>query len=91
MELPGCITFAHACAAQYEPFRLMSMTARNSSGVSRVAGTAVPNPALLTSTSTWPNSFTAASTIAWHCAGSATSVATVNARRPADSTRRDVA
>jgi hypothetical protein len=42
IELPGCITRPHACAAQYEPLRLMSMTERNSSGVSRVAATAVP-------------------------------------------------
>ena len=34
----------------------MSITRRNSSGVSRVAGTAVPTPALLTSTSTRPSS-----------------------------------
>ena len=40
------------------------MTWRNCSGVSRVAGTAVPMPALLTSTSTRPSSCIAASTSA---------------------------
>ena len=40
------------------------MTWRNCSGVSRVAGTAVPMPALLTSTSTRPNSAIAAATSA---------------------------
>ena len=52
------------------------MTLRNCSGVSRVAGTAVPTPALLTRMSTRPNSSIAASTSAWHDSGSATSVAT---------------
>ena len=89
-ELPGCITRPHACAAQYEPLRLMSTTALNSSGVSRVAGTAVPTPALLTRTSTRPNSVIAASTIAWQSAGSATSVATARARRPAARTSSQV-
>ena len=58
------------------------MTDRNCSGVSRVAGTAVPTPALLTSTSTRPNASIASSTSRWHCSGSATSVATVCTRRP---------
>ena len=49
----------------------LSGTAR---GVSRVAGTAVPMPALLTSTSTRPNASIAASTSAWHASGRATSV-----------------
>ena len=40
------------------------MTWRNCSGVSRVAGTAVPMPALLTRMSTRPNSAIAASTSA---------------------------
>ena len=57
------------------------MTCRNCSGVSRVAGTAVPMPALLTRTSTRPNSLIAASTSAVHESGSATSVATARARR----------
>src|SRR5450756_3128959 len=48
IELPGFITRPQACAIQYEPFRLMSMTCRNCSGVSMLAGTAVPMPALLT-------------------------------------------
>jgi hypothetical protein len=55
IALPGCITRPHACAIQYEPLRLTSMTFRNSSGVSRVAGTAVATPALLINTSTRPN------------------------------------
>ena len=50
------------------------MTRRNCSGVSRVAGTAVPTPALLTSTSTRPSSVIAASTSAWQSSGEATSV-----------------
>ena len=45
------------------------MTCRNCSGVSRVAGTAVPMPALLTRMSTRPNSAIAASTSAWHVLG----------------------
>ena len=62
------------------------MTLRNCSGVSWVAGTAVPTPALLTSTSTRPNSAIAASTRAWHWAGSETSVATISTRRPVSRT-----
>ena len=45
------------------------MTERNCSGVSRVAGTAVPMPALLTRTSTRPNVSIASSTSRWHCVG----------------------
>jgi len=48
------------------------MTSRNWSGVSRVAGTAVPLPALFTSTSTRPNSVIAASTTAGASSGTAT-------------------
>ena len=62
------------------------MTERNCSGLSRVAGTAVPTPALLTSTSTRPNFAIAAATSPWHCSGSATSVATVCTRRPVERT-----
>src|SRR3984957_5860504 len=69
----------------------MSMTSRNCSGVSRVAGTAVPFPALLTSTSTCPNSFIAASTTARAFSGSAMSAATAIARRPACVTTARVA
>src|SRR6476660_2199078 len=58
------------------------MTCRNCSGVSRVAGTAVPIPALLTRMSTRPNSSIASATRFVHESGSATSVATVRARRP---------
>ena len=58
------------------------MTWRNCSGVSRVAGTAVPIPALLTSTSTRPSSAIAASTRAVQDSGSLTSVVTVSTRRP---------
>jgi hypothetical protein len=62
------------------------MTWRNSSGLSRVAGAAVPMPALLTRMSTRPNSATVASTSAWQSSGLATSVRTAMARRPARST-----
>ncbi len=61
------------------------MTSRNCSGVSRVAGYAVPFPALLTSTSTWPYSAIAASTTAWQSSTFATSAVTVSARRPRSS------
>ena len=67
------------------------MTWVNCSTVSRVAGTAVPMPALLTSTSTRPNSAIAASTSAWQSGCRATSVATAIARRPAASTSSVVA
>ena len=50
------------------------MTSRNCSGVSRVAGTAVPMPALLTRMSTRPNSSMASATRSVHDCGSATSV-----------------
>ena len=62
------------------------MTWRNCSGVSRVAGTAVPIPALLTRMSTRPSSAIAASTSAVHDSGSLTSVVTVRARRPVSRT-----
>ena len=52
------------------------MTCRNCSGVSRVAGAAVPTPALLTRTSTRPNSAIAASTSAVQSSGTDTSVRT---------------
>ena len=58
------------------------MTERNWSGVSRVAGAAVPIPALLTRMSTLPNSAMAASTRAWQSSTFATSVCTEIARRP---------
>src|SRR3954467_15888626 len=76
----------HDCAIQYEPFRLMSMTLRNSSGCSRVAGTAVPMPALLTSTSTLPSCSTVSSTTRWQSSGLATSACTAMQRRPVAST-----
>src|SRR6478672_7559482 len=66
------------------------MTCRNCSGVSLVAGTAVPMPALLTRMSTRPNSSIASATRLVQDSGSATSVATVSARRPACSTSRAV-
>src|SRR5580700_10604097 len=69
----------------------MSMTSRNCAGVSREAGTAVPFPALLTRMSTCPNSLIAASTTVGALSGSATSAATVIARRPACSTTARVA
>src|ERR671912_1386001 len=62
------------------------MTERNCSGVSRVAGPAVPTPALLTRPSTRPNVSIASSTSRWHCSGSATSVATAWTRRPVERT-----
>ena len=49
------------------------MTWRNDSGVSRDAGTAVPTPALLTSTSTRPNSCSAAAATARQSSGELTS------------------
>src|SRR3954451_16553804 len=59
----------------------MSTTWRNWSGVSRVAGTAVPIPALLTSTSTLPSSATVRSTTFVHWSGSDTSHSTATQRR----------
>ena len=50
----------------------------------------MPTPALLTRTSTRPNSAIAASTSAWQSSGIATSVRTASARRPAASTARRV-
>src|SRR3954452_22975888 len=83
---PSFIARPHACAIQYEPFRLMSITLRNSSGSSRVAGTAVPIPALLTSTSTLPSCSTVSSTTRWQSSGLATSAFTAMQRRPVAST-----
>ena len=62
------------------------MTLRNSSGSSRVAGYAVPTPALLTRMSTRPSCSTVASTSAWQSSGLETSVLTAIARRPVSST-----
>ena len=64
------------------------MTWRNDSGVSRDAGTAVPTPALLTSTSTRPNSCSAAAATAWQSSGELTSAATVTTRAPGLAQRR---
>ena len=83
---PGSMALAHACAIQYEPFRLMSITLRNSSGDSRVAGTAVPIPALLTSTSIRPRPSTVSCTALAHWSGSETSHDTAIALRPSSST-----
>src|SRR3984957_2642067 len=69
----------------------MSITCWNCSGVSLVAGTAVPTPALLTRMSTRPNDSIAASTKAWQSAGLATSVATTTDLRPAAATSSAVA
>ena len=66
------------------------MTPVNCSGVSLVEGTAVPTPALLTSTSTWPNSSIASATMRSQSATLATSVSTHSALRPAASTRAAV-
>src|SRR5690348_5017010 len=60
----------------------MSITRRNSSGVSRVAGTAVPTPALLISTSTLPSSSTVSATTRLQSSGLATSAWTATHRRP---------
>src|SRR4051794_29976892 len=76
----------HAWAMKYEPFRLMSMTRRNSSGVSRVAGTAVPTPALLMRTSTPPSCSTVSATTRSQSSGLATSAAIARQRRPVAST-----
>src|SRR3954471_22666317 len=64
----------------------MSITLRNSSGDSRVAGTAVPIPALLISTSTLPSCSTVSSTTRWQSSGLATSACTAMQRRPVAST-----
>src|ERR1700761_4663877 len=86
IELPGCMTRPQACATQYAPLRLTSITERNCSGVSRVAGKADPTPALLIRMSTRPKVCIAESTSAWHCSGTLTSVATASDLRPAAST-----
>src|SRR5579875_2175912 len=62
------------------------MTCRNCSGVSRLAGTAVPMPALLTRMSMRPNSAIAAAAACRQSSGLATSVRTTSWRRPAFST-----
>src|SRR4051812_25665774 len=64
----------------------MSITLRNSSGSSRVAGTAVPMPALLISTSTLPSCSTVSSTTRVQSSGLATSAWTATQRRPVAST-----
>ena len=78
MEEPDGISGAQAWAIQKVPLRFTSMTWRNDSGVSRDAGTAVPTPALLTSTSTRPSSCSATAATAWQSSGELTSAATVN-------------
>src|SRR3954465_10728613 len=83
---PSFIARPHACAIQYEPFRLMSITLRNSSGSSRVAGTAVPIPALLISTSTRPSCSTVSSTTPVQSSGLATAAGPGLQRRPLVST-----
>src|SRR5439155_664812 len=72
---------------KYEPLRLMSITRRNSAGVSRVAGTAVPTPALLISTSTLPSWSTVSATTRLQSSGLATSALTATHRRPRSCTR----
>src|ERR1700716_3794448 len=64
----------------------MSITRRKASGASRVAGTAVPIPALLTSTSTRPNCATVCSTTRLQSSTLATSAAVARQRRPRSST-----
>src|SRR4051794_13180893 len=65
----------------------MSITLRKSSGDSRVAGAAVPMPALFTSTSTLPSCSTVSSTTRWQSSGFDTSACTAMQRRPVASTR----
>src|SRR5450759_1284017 len=69
----------------------MSITRLNWSGVSRVAGTAVPTPALLTRISMRPMDSTAAATNCRQSSGSETSARTARARRPSRSTALRVA
>src|SRR5687767_9603572 len=69
----------------------MSITLRNCSGVSRVAGTAVPTPALFTSTSALPGSATVWATTHSQSSGSETSASIATQRRPWASTRSLVA
>src|ERR1700677_3305367 len=71
---PGDISRAQACAIQKAPSRFTSMTPRNSSGVSRSAGTAVPMPALLTRMSSRPYASVAARASTAQSCGSVTSV-----------------
>ncbi len=66
------------------------MTRRKSSGASRVAGEAVPMPALLTRTSTRPSSSIARATRSVQAWGSATSVSTRERAAPVASTRAAV-
>ena len=68
----------------------MTVTPRRLGG-SRSAGTAVPIPALLTSTSRRPNRSMAACATARHASGSVTSVGTASADRPSFSTARQAA
>ena len=69
----------------------MSITRRNSSGVSRVAGTAVPTPALLTRTSTRPSSATVSLDHARAVLGARRRRrSTATQRRPSASTRSAV-
>jgi len=64
------------------------MTSRNWAGVSRVAGKAVPLPALLTRISTRPKCSTAVLTRRWQSSGNDTSHATAMAVPPASSIER---
>src|ERR1700694_3166991 len=54
MLAPGFIARPQDCAIQYDPIRLVSTTRRKSSGASRLAGIAVPAPAVLTKAATAP-------------------------------------
>ena len=64
----------------------MSITSRNWSGRSRVAGTAVPMPALLTSTSTLPRRSTVSATARSQSSTLDTSAEIAMQRRPSAST-----
>src|ERR1700754_3357845 len=80
---PGPITRPHAWAIQYAPSRLTASTRRKSAGDSRVAGTAVPTPALLIRTSTGPNRSIAAVTRRVQSSGAVTSIGSEATRAPA--------
>ena len=66
---------------------MASVKSHSSSGISSTVSCDIWNAALLTSTSTRPNSSTARSTMARQCAGSLTSPGTRTALRPAFSTQ----
>src|SRR5450756_3085192 len=54
IELPGFITRPQACAIQYEPFRLMSITCRNCSGAVPAGDRHQPERLILDGAGLWP-------------------------------------